>query len=271
MHSWPAAIYTVDNPDAELHTRNKGHEASVYLTYIVDNYENLPDVTVFIHSHQLHKHGTKRATRIYQGIDYDNFESIRALKLDHVEKVGFANLRCLNIPGCPNEIQPFRPEKDRDPLRPQEPAMVDAWKQLFLIDEVPHVLAAPCCAQFAVSKSQIKARGKDEYERYLDWLYNTPLDDATSGRVFEYLWHVIFGKPHVFCPEEEQCYADQYGTSSALVHMFQNTSKYSLRVSRILSPLTSHSGTGSLASYTSIALLRSHGVLYMGLARRVFG
>lgn len=103
-HSWGTAIYTVDDDDAPLRARNKGHEASVYLTYIVDNYDFLPDVMIFIHSHQKHKHGT-RAERVYEGIDYDNLESIRALSLEFVLQNGFANLRCLRNPGCPSEIQ----------------------------------------------------------------------------------------------------------------------------------------------------------------------
>lgn len=168
----------------------------MYLTYIVNNYASLPDVMVFIHSHQKHKHGT-RAERIYEGIDYDNFESVRALRLEFVQRNGFTNLRCLNNPGCPSEIQPFRPEAERDPLRPQEGAMAAAWTELFQNDNVPQILAAPCCAQFAVSRAQVQKRSREEYERFRKWLYETPLDDATSGRVFEYLWHVIFGKEPV--------------------------------------------------------------------------
>ena len=197
-YSWKSAVYTVDDPEAPLHTTgNKGHEASVYLTYIIENYYNLPSIVVFIHSHQKHKHGTRDIQ--FEGIDYDNIETIRALKLDFVKKIGYANLRCMANPGCPAEIQPFRPAEERDPLRPQEAAMSDAWKELFGDDEsdVPRIIAAPCCGQFAVSKEQILERRKDEYERYLKWLYDTPLDDFTSGRIFEYLWHIIFGKSAV--------------------------------------------------------------------------
>jgi hypothetical protein len=75
--------------------------------------------------------------------------------------------------------------------------MPSAWNELFQNNDVPTILAAPCCAQFAVSSAQVRQRSRAEYERFLTWLYNTPLDDATSGRVFEYLWHVIFGKDPV--------------------------------------------------------------------------
>lgn len=172
---------------------NKGHEANVYLTYIIDNYSNLPSTMVFLHGHQKHRHGT----RDFEGIDYDNLEMIRSFKVELVQRTGYANLRCLVSPGCPSEIQPFRPDSERDPLRPQENAMASAWAELFGNDDVPRIIATPCCAQFAVSREQVLKRPKQEYERFLNWLHNTPLDDFTSGRVFEYLWHIIFGKDPV--------------------------------------------------------------------------
>ncbi|KAJ5981019.1 hypothetical protein N7481_008317 [Penicillium waksmanii] len=36
------------------------------------------------------------------------------------------------------------------------------------------------------------------------------LDDETSGRIFEYLWHIIFGQENILCPAKEQCYMDTY-------------------------------------------------------------
>lgn len=47
------AIYVVDDSHAELHPpKNKGHEVMVYLSYIIDHYDNLPDVAMFMHSHR---------------------------------------------------------------------------------------------------------------------------------------------------------------------------------------------------------------------------
>ncbi|KAF2467878.1 uncharacterized protein BDR25DRAFT_266319 [Lindgomyces ingoldianus] len=207
---WQNAIYTVDDPDATLHTSmNKGREASAYLTYIIENYSNLPSTIVFLHSHRNHDHGS----RDVEDLNFDNVATIKALHIDFIQKTGYANLRCILNPGCPAEIQPFRPDEELSPLKPQERAMVDAWAELFGNDNVPQVLAAPCCAQFAVSREQVLKRPKEEYERFLKWLLDTPLNDYTSGRVFEYLWHVIFGRESVFCPDMEQCYRDLYGTS----------------------------------------------------------
>ena len=43
-------IYDKENPDNKYNIPvNKGNESSVYLKYIIDNYENLSDFTFFIH------------------------------------------------------------------------------------------------------------------------------------------------------------------------------------------------------------------------------
>ena len=59
------------------------------------------------------------------------------------------------------------------------------------------MVGVACCSQFAVSKEQVLKRPKSDYETYLKWLMDTEEDDGVSGRVFEYLWHIIFGKEAV--------------------------------------------------------------------------
>ena len=42
---------------------------------------------------------------------------------------------------------------------------------------------------------------------------DSELEDSLSGRVFEYSWHIIFGKDHdgVYCPEAKTCVCGMYG------------------------------------------------------------
>lgn len=61
----------------------------------------------------------------------------------------------------------------------------------------PTLVGAACCAQFAVSKDQVLARPLSDYERFREWIVETEKSDAKSGRVLEFLWHVIFGKDAV--------------------------------------------------------------------------
>ncbi|MCJ1405838.1 hypothetical protein MMC11_009068 [Xylographa trunciseda] len=192
LPDWQNAIYTVDNTSAALHTPvNKGRESIAYLTYIIDNYDLLPDTVLFLHSH---RDGEFRAWHV-DNEAHDNVESVKALRLDYVEESGYVNLRCGLLPGCNHEVQPFRsPPVDGFEV---EHAMHDAWKFMFPEEALPQEIGVPCCAQFAVSKKQVLARPKTDYERYRDWVLETQLHDLTSGRVMEYLWHIIFGKESV--------------------------------------------------------------------------
>lgn len=204
LQDWQAVIYDIDtqNPhntstldpltNSTLRTlRNKGREANAYLAYIVQNYDSLPSTIAFVHAH---KAGYPAAWH-NDNAEYSNVISLRTLNLNFVQRNGYANLRCIHIPGCPDEVQPFRdPPEDH---RTAEHAMPNAWLHLFNETNVPRVLGAPCCAQFAVSRDQVQKRPLDEYRRFYTWLMETPLNDETSGRVFEYLWHFIFGQTPV--------------------------------------------------------------------------
>lgn len=64
-------------------------------------------------------------------------------------------------------------------------------------EEVPAQVGQPCCAQFAVSREQILKRPLQEYVSYRQWVLDTEMVDEKSGRVMEFLWHVIFGKEAV--------------------------------------------------------------------------
>lgn len=170
---------------------NKGHEANAYLTYLVDNYYQLPSTIAFVHPHEK---GYPQAWHT-DAPNYSNVHSLQMLNVDFVQSNGYVNLRCISNPGCPDEVQPFREPPNES--RPYECAFPEAWKYIFENEDVPHVSATPCCAQFAVSKEQVLKRSLSFYTRAHRWLQNTPLDDDTSGRVFEYLWHIIFGQEPV--------------------------------------------------------------------------
>ncbi|EXJ71512.1 uncharacterized protein A1O5_05320 [Cladophialophora psammophila CBS 110553] len=205
--SWKQAIYYMDEPnEGMLHPPlNKGREAMAYLTFIIDHYHVLPSYMVFVHPHL---RGWPEAWHT-DSDDHDQINYIRSLRLEYLEQHGYANMRCIHDPGCPAEIQVDRQEDHRT----AQHAMREAWPYMFggNSTEIPKVIAQPCCSQFAISKTQALKRSKADYEHYRQWLLDTPLDDATSGRVFEYLWHVIFGQEAVRCPPLEQCRCEQFG------------------------------------------------------------
>jgi hypothetical protein len=196
-------IYVVDNASSEFSVPlNKGHEAMVYLTYVIDEYDNLSDITLFLHAHQFSWHNNDL-------LDRDAAEMIRRLIPGYVIRNGYVNLRCHHDPGCPSHIFPHEPSPD--PAYPEIAAMGSAWTEIFPDELVPTSLAQPCCAQMAVSRDAILALPKQRYVDLRDWLLQTPLGDDLSGRVFEYLWQYLWGQRYEYCPSQSVCYCDGYG------------------------------------------------------------
>lgn len=200
---WESAVYVADDPSAPLHPpKNKGHEVMIYLTFIIDNYENLPDIMAFMHAHQTAWHNDDI-------LDYDAAEMLRRLNPNRVAREGYMNMRCFWSPGCPDWMHPGTLEEDS--AKQEESMLARSWSEIFPNDPIPEVLAQPCCAQFAVSRERILATPKSRYVFYRDWLLRTELSDYISGRVWEYLWHVVFTGENVFCPKQNVCYCDGFG------------------------------------------------------------
>ena len=209
----PQAIYDVDNRHAPLHPpKNKGNEVMVYLSYIIDHYEQLADVNIFIHAHRFAWHNNDL-------LSGDTAEMIRHLSNARVIREGYMNLRCQWYPGCPAWLHPGAQTEDEE--KKEEKYVAQAWTELFPGKATPEVLAQPCCSQFAVSRDRIRAIPRAEYERLRQWVLKTKLGNNMSGRVFEYIWQYLFTGLHVLCPSIHACYCDGYGFCFANEDDFQ--------------------------------------------------
>ncbi|KAJ9646774.1 uncharacterized protein PV06_10477 [Exophiala oligosperma] len=200
-------FYLVDDDTSGGLPANKGHEAMVYLTYIIDHYDSLPDVVLFFHPHKVAWHNNIL-------LDIDTSKTLKLLSSPHVVRQGYFNTRCHLDPGCPDWLHVDRPRWRHDlKHKPEEPALTTKlFRELHGADvPVPHAISQPCCAQFAVSGERIRQRPRADYVRYRDWLLSTGLDDKTSGRLMEYSWQYIFTGNFEFCPSQHRCYCDGYG------------------------------------------------------------
>lgn len=182
---WHPQIYVVNDKHAALTVpKNKGREAMVYLTYLIDSYEKLPDSVVFIHASRFAWHNDDP--------DFDAVPTLRNLQFGHLGEVGYVNLRCVWVIGCPYEIHPLKDDGHHDEGS-KVPSARGAYKQAFEVllpgVPVPELVAVSCCSQFAVTRQKIQTRPRSDYEHYRDWLLETPLGEDVSGRVFEFLWH----------------------------------------------------------------------------------
>ena len=200
-------VYEVDNENAENKVpKNKGREAMVYLTYMIDHYDALPDTAVFMHAH---RHAWHNNNLFMQ----DALAMLKRLNHDRVARMGYMNLRCHHEPGCPDWIHMDRPGGDLDFFRKPEEIYwrKNIWEELHPGAPIPQSLSGVCCAQFALSRERIRQVPIERLIHYRKWLLNTGLDDTYSGRVFEYIWHYIFTGHEVYCPAQNTCYCDGYG------------------------------------------------------------
>jgi len=114
---------------------------------------------------------------------------LRHFQLPYLEKEGYVNIRCAWLLGCPAEIKPLEEEGEHRKDVHAGGDYKKAFQHLFPGEEVPSAVGVSCCAQFAATKEKITERKKEEYIKYRDWIMETELGDAISGRVFEYSWH----------------------------------------------------------------------------------
>lgn len=57
LSDWQVSRFVVDSESTHFTVpKNKGREAMVYLTYIINNYSDLPDIVVFMHSQRYQWH-----------------------------------------------------------------------------------------------------------------------------------------------------------------------------------------------------------------------
>lgn len=189
--NWTIHHYRVDAPISTSLTvpSLKGNEAMVYLTYIIDNYDNLPDVIFFHHAHLTAWH--QRLSSLVE---------VTRLRPEYILKAGYASTRCLSgrenlvtlEGGTPGEWAMF-PRLDR---KTHLVTLLDAFLEPDKGEtKIPPKIAAPCCAQFAVSKERVRSRSKDWWEALRGWVIDTPLQSINSGRLMEHLWHIWFGMP----------------------------------------------------------------------------
>ncbi|KAI1333417.1 hypothetical protein F5Y16DRAFT_415106 [Xylariaceae sp. FL0255] len=223
---WRKSIYVIDDDKDDSNAiplqlsvpENKGQEAMAYLTYIIDRYDSLPSNVIFTRGSRFAWHNDNP--------DYDGLPILENFRLSYLREAGYVNMRCAWVVGCPAEIRPELDEGAARNLKGNNNSVAGVKKRTQLMTKhvykrafeellpelpVPEVVAVGCCAQFGVTAETIRQRPREDYIRFHEWLLSTSLDDSLSGGVFEYSWHIIFGRSPVHCPSAQDCYCKVYG------------------------------------------------------------
>ncbi|KAL7622770.1 hypothetical protein AAE478_006449 [Parahypoxylon ruwenzoriense] len=197
--------YVSDSMNAEYHppVPNKGREALIYHTYMHDFYDNLPDITIFIHADESpwHVEGTLNSSMTF---------ALSHLDLYQVLQRQYFNLRVSWDGACPNWINTTKSSAERDGHKKEEPYMYEAFSENFNTNQVPEILAGPCCSQFAVTKDAVRRHPRSQYKITMDWLVQTDWTDYIAGRVWEHMWPWLFKGEAVDCAVEWKAYCRMY-------------------------------------------------------------
>jgi hypothetical protein len=153
---------------------NKGMDSNMYLKFILNNYDNLPDKILFVHHHFM---------------DWSQDFSLPFIINNLIwEYSDYINVGKRNCYGNIYEMYDKKYLHVKDWFKFVWP-IFDGYlefpeKNLFYY----------AGTQFMVNKELILQYPKSFYQNLHNWVIQTDMEDYKVGRIFEYLWHYIFTK-----------------------------------------------------------------------------
>ncbi len=171
-------IYDKENSDNPNNVPvNKGNEASAYLKYIIDHYDNLPEYTFYIHDEEFSTHHTgsiidriieaNNSNNLYYNINHTSWNEPNLIIRSHPNiYIDFLNWYKKYI----DQYIPYN-------VVPNYPDFIYGFKS---------------CAQFKIHKSLIHNFPIEFYKNLYNWIITTNLPNYFSGRYLEWTWHVFF-------------------------------------------------------------------------------
>jgi hypothetical protein len=194
--------YVADDRSARYHPpANKGREAMIYHNYFYDFYDLLPDIVILTHAQDISWH-------MEPLLSHSVTFALSRLNLLAVMERGYANLRVSWDNACPAYINTTVKELEEESTR--EAFLANFGSASGRPDEVPEILAQPCCSQFAVTRDAIRSVPRDHYARYIKWLLDSNIEDSMLGRAWEHMFQWLFTKKAVDCPTEWRTYCKMY-------------------------------------------------------------
>ena len=152
----------------------EGYEASAYLKFFYDNYDNLPQSMLCLHGHKKDWH------------QYENDIFLNIVRDMEISETYF------NITDLYIDDRIIGPNLVVNKLN-------DLWDDYFrpyFNTDCPTYLSHLCCAQFLVKRSAVHLRPREAYKVWYE-LSITKDNNKLIAQVFEYIWHTIFGEPYV--------------------------------------------------------------------------
>jgi hypothetical protein len=177
---------TFENPLVVLDERcrakqNHGREASAYLRFIVNYYENLPKYMAFIHGHEYGWHQRFPGTLL---------EAIYRAKRD---QYGYISLNCNFSDHVKEDFSYWVKAKQTWP---------NHFETVVGSPAPPSFKQIDISAQFVVDRDRILKYSKEQWQKWLELTENPSLlpfcEFQNMPWLFEYTWHKILGEEWEF-------------------------------------------------------------------------
>jgi hypothetical protein len=163
--------------NARCKTQNIGFEASSYLKFILEFYDELPRNVAFIHGHEYAIHQHRNLKEILMGEEWKtgkyfsmNFSPFKHCKDGNEDAVKLINNMSI---------------------------VWDKYFEPYLNIPVPECVDCDCCAQFVLPRDLIKRYSKSTYKLWYNLITNDcieiyNIDSKQMAVLFEYIWHLIY-------------------------------------------------------------------------------
>jgi len=175
-------IYSKTSLDYYQVPKNSGLDAPCYMKYIIDNYNNLTDKTLFLHGHSDSIHQDYPSSYICKNVNWNlsDYFSVNNRRL----------YQTLN--------KDFHYNKGNSIITDSAGAY-DIWlkSNWYIFNnelEFPKELKFYQGSQFVVDKKLILQYPIEFWQNLYDWIQNVDYDSFISSRIFEYTWHYILTK-----------------------------------------------------------------------------
>ncbi len=167
-------VYDKETPENPYNVPvNKGNEASVYLKYIVDYYDALPEYTFFCHDEEFAWHHSGSIINHFEiallsGRQYYNVNDKIILGDIRGNDYGYKSI----LDWYDDFIEEYIPMESLP-----NPDWTSGYRG---------------SAQFLVHKDIIRCLPKKFYENLYTWITRTTITSAQSGRFLEWTWHLFW-------------------------------------------------------------------------------
>ena len=168
-------IYDKENPGNPYNIPvNKGNEASVYLKYIIDHYDDLADFTFFVHDEEYSWHHTGSIIDRYNDAVK---EAMNGTLYNNINHHYLGSILC----------NPWY-----DDILVWYNTYIEKYIPMSSLPNKDWTPGYKGAAQFLVHKSLITNLPKEFYEGLYHWIITTHLSNFENGRYMEWTWHIFW-------------------------------------------------------------------------------